>query len=403
MRARVLIRLNQRPIRSGSLYPGHVFGIGRGPKQDLQLVGLGVSRAHATLELRRDGPYVSDLGSANGTILNSERLPANVPTPVPDRGVIEISDYLIQVLISTGDASRTNAEKERVQALVLDEQIEIRYLIATGAAGSVWAGWDEPHQHMVAVKVLQKLCDAEALERFGQEARVIARVDSPYVVKVFDFCATGVRPYLLMELVPGISAQDRLVEEPMALAEAVSVGADIAHALMALEEAAVVHRDVKPANVLLAPDGIAKLTDFGIAKDLNAGGEVTQKGDGLGSFCYMAPEQFCNAMDAEASADLYGLGATLYHLIGGHPPFVYSGRGNPALVIERIVNEAPEPLLKTAGGLPIPRELTALIQKLLEKEPSNRPSAREAFAELQALRALSAGEEDRSLDETQCD
>jgi serine/threonine-protein kinase len=223
---------------------------------------------------------------------------------------------------------------------------------------------------MVAVKVLDGF-DAEDRQRFVREARVCAKIESPHVVRLFDFRVERGHPYLVMELVPGLSALERLSEDEVPLNEALAIARDMAAALVALEQVGVVHRDVKPGNVLIGPDGVAKLTDFGIAKDLNSQTILTQAGMGLGTFSYMAPEQFQEARDVGFSADLYGLGASLYHLLAGRPPFVYSGRGNPAEFVEQIVNEPP-PLLSEFRD-DIPQEVVSFVHALLEKDPDRRP------------------------------
>ena len=159
----------------------------------------------------------------------------------------------------------------------------------------------------------------------------------------------------------------------MPIDEALRVGIDMTCAMTALEEQGVIHRDIKPSNILLAPDGVAKLSDFGIARDLNSETHLTQAGAGLGTFSYMAPEQFQEARAVDQTADIYGLGATLYHLVATQPPFYYSGRGNPAEFIERILNESPTPLSELRSE--VPKAVCDYIAQMLAKDPSKRPQS----------------------------
>jgi serine/threonine protein kinase len=364
---------------------------------DIQLKGRGVSRRHALVELGEDGLLVHDLGSRNGTLVDGVPVEAEGPAGlISGQGVIRIGGYDLHALVShdpTSDAT-VAAQRTQVQSLVQPAGIEVRYLIGKGATGSVWAGWQAALGRMVAVKVLEGF-DPEDRQRFLREGKVASRLDSPHVVKLYDLQIERDRPYLIMELIPGMSALERLAEGPIPLHEVLDIGVGVASALTALEQAGVVHRDVKPGNVLLVPDGTAKLTDFGIAKDLEAKTILTQAGIGLGTFSYIAPEQFLEARDVTASADLYGLGATLYHLLAGRPPFVYSGRGSPAMLLEQIASEPPPPLSQLAPD--VPRDVRRLVEALLEKDPADRPrGAGVVFAALGDLRRVHAPAEDGS-------
>jgi serine/threonine protein kinase len=172
-----------------------------------------------------------------------------------------------------------------------------------------------------------------------------------------------------MELVQGGSAQDRLMQGPLPIAEALKIGEDVARALEAIAQVGIVHRDVKPQNILLGPGGIAKLSDFGIAKELG-GRMLTTKGTGLGSLPYAAPEQIRDASSVDPRTDVYGLGATLYHLISGRTPF--PSRGIPIVELVRCILDKPP--LPLRGFRPeCPPDVEQLIYEMLAKEPGDRP------------------------------
>ncbi|RMG08934.1 MAG: FHA domain-containing protein [Planctomycetota bacterium] len=383
MRAKLVIRRGERPVRRCLLHSGQVFEVGRGRGVDLQLRGESISRRHALLEVRGDGVRVTDLGSRNGTYLDDRLLEAHTEAVLAPGSELRIGAFRLAAEILPGLEGASGAERAQVQRLVAGDGTEIRYQIGKGATGSVWAGWQPRLNRMVAVKVLEAV-DAEDRQRFLREARLAARIESPYVVRLHDFRVERGRPYLVMELVPGLSALERLAEGEVSLGEALGIGRDLAAALVALGETGIVHRDVKPGNVLLDPSGLAKLTDFGIAKDINSQTLLTEAGTGLGTFSYMAPEQFEAARDVTAAADLYGLGATLYHLLAGRPPFVYSGRGDPAAFVDRILREDPPDLVDFHPDLPV--EVVRFVGSLLQKDPARRPrSAEVVFGVLDGL------------------
>ncbi len=386
MRAKVVVRQQGQPVRRIVIPQGAVFEIGRGRAVDIQLKGQGISRQHASLALREDGLYVRDLGSRNGTIVGGTVVNGGEEKALEAHAEFVVGPYTLSATIHKDSADNAAVtDMARVQALVGPKGIDIRYQIGRGGTGTVWAGWQTTLKRMLAVKVLD-VYDPEDRKRFIREARVAARIDSPFVVKLYDFRIEKGRPYLLMELVPGLSALERLAEGPISIEECLRIAEDMARALASLEESGVVHRDVKPGNVLLGPDGVAKLSDFGIARDLNSETILTQAGTGLGTFSYMAPEQFQEARTADFSADIYGLGATLYHLIANEPPFIYTGRGNPAEFVEQIIGEDPPDLV--ANRSDCPRDVADLVHSMLRKDPRARPrSATVAFNALRELRS----------------
>lgn len=256
--------------------------------------------------------------------------------------------------------------------------------IATGGMGVVWRGWDELLRRVVAIKELLvhpglgEAAAEQAAHRAMREARITARLQHPHAIPVYDVVEHDGRPYLIMEYVPSRSLQSVLTERStLGIDEVAAVGSQIAAALSAAHCAGIVHRDVKPGNVLLAEDGTAKLTDFGISR---AFGDVTVTTTGMvtGTPAYFAPE-VASGNPAGFPADVFSLGSTLYAALEGHPPF--GTHGNPIAILHRVAS----------GHVIPPRRcgrLTPVINDMLQHNPASRPTMRQVE---QALSIATAG------------
>lgn len=264
-------------------------------------------------------------------------------------------------------------------------------LLGRGGMGAVYRAEDESLGRTVALKVLgAETGDPELRRRFLREGRAVARVVAPNVVAIFEVGEERGVAFMSFELVPGGSLKDVLrTRGALPWREAVTLAAGVARGLAAAHAAGLIHRDVKPDNVLVAADGTPKLGDFGVARaDAASGltkGGLTKTGEVLGTLEYMAPEQCEGLREIDARADLYALGATLHALLTGRPPFEGSGY---ALVKKHLL-EAPRAPGASVPG--IPRALDELVLRLLAKEPSARPSSAAFVAT--ALDALASGSE----------
>jgi len=212
---------------------------------------------------------------------------------------------------------------------------------------------------------------------FAAEAALVGRLSHPNVVQIFDAVADPVRPYLVMEYVPGTTLRSFCRPDALlSLEQIVEIGFKCAMALGYVHQKGLIHRDVKPANLLAVMDGDhvidVKVTDFGSVLQLDA--ERTQV-HRVGSLAYMSPEQL-DGSTLGCGADIYSLAAVLYHLVAGRPPF--AGPTQPALM-HQVFNEAPTPLTALRGG--VPPSLDALICQALAKQPADRPASWEAFAQ----------------------
>jgi serine/threonine-protein kinase len=246
-------------------------------------------------------------------------------------------------------------------------------LIGTGGMASVYRGYDTNLQREVAIKVLAAHAAVEPgfVERFRQEARLIASLRHPHIVHVYDMGEADGAVYMVQELLPGPTLGAHIhdvAQRGMRLErqEIVTIIAHLASALDAAHAAGIVHRDVKPANALWNAVGALVLTDFGIAKNTLASVHHTQMGVVLGTPAYLAPEQ-AQGLLATLASDIYALGVVLYELIAGEVPFTGV---TPMQVLLGHLHEPPPPLVAQRPGLPPAVE--DVVQRALAKEPATR-------------------------------
>jgi serine/threonine protein kinase len=201
---------------------------------------------------------------------------------------------------------------------------EIDFKIAEGGMGAVYKARHRDTGAEVAIKIIppETARNQVLLRRFEQEFRAASLIDHPNVVKAIEYNGNGPSPFLVMEYVDGLCLGE-LVERdgPMREAFALSVIAQVCEGLHSAHKQGLIHRDVKPDNILVTKDGVAKLTDLGLVKDIDAEMNLTRTGKGLGTPHFMAPEQFRNAKNADVRCDVYSVAATLYMMVTGQVPF----------------------------------------------------------------------------------
>ncbi|MDQ3502985.1 MAG: protein kinase [Actinomycetota bacterium] len=252
--------------------------------------------------------------------------------------------------------------------------------IATGGMGEVWRAKDVVLDRDVAVKTLRaEFTDDEDFRiRFRAEARHAARLSHPGIASVYDFGESADRAWLVMELVEGEPLSALLHREGALSPErTLEVIAQTAAALQVAHDGGVVHRDVKPGNLLLRPDGVVKVTDFGIASAVDAA-PVTRTGEVVGTAYYLSPEQ-ARGDGAAPASDLYALGVVAFECLSGSRPFP----GDNAVAVATAHLHSPPPALPAS----VPAPLAALVLRLLSKDPGRRPaSAGQLAVEAAALR-----------------
>ena len=266
-------------------------------------------------------------------------------------------------------------------------------VIAAGGMGVVWEATDVVLQRPVAVKIVRPPApeDDAFIERFRDEARGSASLHHPNIAAVFDYGEEDGTAYLVLELVPGRTVSELVRDNPrgMPADDVRSILGQAALALSVAHEAGVVHRDVKPANIIVTPEGQAKLTDFGIAR-LGDGSGHTMTGEVLGTPEYISPEQALGE-PATAASDIYSLGIVTYEMLTGRRPF---DQGSPVATALAQVNDPP-PALPEA----VPADLRAVVEASLAKTPADRPVDARAIAEAVGVSVgvLPAADPTRSL------
>jgi serine/threonine protein kinase len=278
----------------------------------------------------------------------------------------------------------------------IDGKYRIDRLIDRGGMGAIYAATHVNLNRTVAVKLIRTdlLSHPTSIARFKREARMAARVEHPHAVTVYDFGSIdGIGAYLAMEFIQGESLRSLLARRgPLPLAEVVEIATQVASVLGAAHRHGIVHRDVKPANILLRNQDdrfVVKLTDFGIAKSVRAEEttQLTSPSELVGTPSYMAPEQF-SGDDIDGRTDLYALGAVVYEMLSGHCPF----EGTLSEVIGKHLFAEPPHLPEAGASDP----LAVFLVRVMAKAPEDRPATAVDFirelADAAALRAEITGE-----------
>ena len=256
---------------------------------------------------------------------------------------------------------------------------EILGELGRGAMGVVYKAQQIGLRRTVALKMILagEHAGAMQLARFEAEARAIAQIHHPNIVQIYEIGEHAGLPYFSLEFCPGGALDRKLNHEPLPPRRAAELGEQLARAVAAAHAAGVIHRDLKPANILLDAAGVPKVTDFGLARELDEADGHTRTGSVLGTPAYMAPEQAMGNMKAVGpAADQYSLGATLYDLLTGRPPF----RGSSVMdTLEQVRTREPVPPAQLSPSCP--RDLETICLKALQKEPAKRYPSCEALAD----------------------
>ncbi len=264
---------------------------------------------------------------------------------------------------------------------VLADRYKVLDVLGFGAMGTVYKAYDADLAEVVAVKVLRPelLSDPAVLDRFKAEVRLARRISHPAVVRTHDLGESGGTHFLTMEFVEGMTAR-ALVDSrgQLGVSAVLAIGTQLAEALSAAHAQGVIHRDIKPHNMLLNGQGMVKVMDFGVSKLVDHTGAPTEAGLMIGTPAYMAPEQLM-AEDIDARADLYATGVVLFECLTGRLPF---DAPSPMALVAKVLREEPPPAL--APHEATPPGLSAIIARLLAKRPDDRPSSAQELVGLLA-------------------
>ncbi len=296
---------------------------------------------------------------------------------------------------STGDTTPSHPPSGAISSVAWIGRALGKYqltaVLGQGGMGTVFRAHDPLIDRDVAVKLLpEELADDEtALGRFLSEAKAVGKLNHSHVVSVYDVGQEGRAYYLVMELMPGGSASDRLDEgRAFSVLDATRVAIDACKGLAAAHAAGLIHRDIKPANLMKAADGSFKITDFGLAKPSSPRArEITQAGMVVGTPYFMSPEQ-CDAKPVDARTDIYSLGATYYSLLTGRNPYEDS-QSVIQVMFGHCQGDIPDP---RAANPSLPPACSAIVARAMAKSPADRyQSASEMLADLQAVAATLSG------------
>src|SRR5580700_4732116 len=263
---------------------------------------------------------------------------------------------------------------------VFSNRYELTHLIARGGMAQVYRARDRQLDRPVALKVLfpELSVDRAFVERFRREAQAAANLSHPNIVPVFDWGEDNGAYFIVMEFVDGRALSAVLRESgPLPPQQSATIAAHVASALAFAHRHGVVHRDVKPGNVLITADGTVKVTDFGIARAMNTEESLTQTGAVMGTAAYFSPEQ-AEGKGVDARSDIYSLGVVLYEMAVGRPPFTGD---SPVAVASKHVRDAP--VLPREANPAVPMALEAIVMMAMAKNPDDRyRSAEELRADL---------------------
>jgi hypothetical protein len=348
--------------------------VGRGNAADLQIDDPMTSRRHFSVEHKQGGYYITDLGSANGTYLNGEKITESV---LEMGDMIQAGEILLSFLADESTLKHDTVTGQKIAGYLIEERI------GRGAMGTVYKATQLSLDRTVALKILARelVSDTGFIDMFVREAQNAGQLNHPNIVQVYDVGNYKSVYYFSMEYMAGGSVYDLINREgAQPFDRALALAADSARGLLYAEKRGIVHRDIKPDNLMLGVDGTAKIGDLGIARRMHAGTTVAEEGI-FGSPHYMAPEQ-AQGLKVDARTDIYSLGATMYHVLSGKTPF--SGK-SPQEIILKQINEKPRPLLE-ANPL-VPPEVAAVVEKCMAKDPEARyGSSKDLLDELTGLK-----------------
>ncbi|MBR6523611.1 MAG: Stk1 family PASTA domain-containing Ser/Thr kinase [Clostridia bacterium] len=258
---------------------------------------------------------------------------------------------------------------------ILSERYEVSEIIGSGGMAIVYKAKDRLLDRYVAVKMLREELqdDKDFVERFKAEARSAASLNHPNIVSVFDVGTEGNREYFVMEYIEGITLKEIIDKRQLSWKTACSYGVQIAGAIEHAHRKNIVHRDIKPHNIMITKDNVVKVTDFGIARAVTSS-TIVRAGNVIGSVHYFSPEQASGGV-VDFKSDIYSMGVVLYEMLTGRVPFEAE---NPVAIAKMHVDDQPQPPIELNGE--IPETVNDIVLKAISKQPSKRYQRSEDFA-----------------------
>ncbi|NUN47716.1 MAG: protein kinase [Candidatus Brocadiae bacterium] len=351
--------------------------VGRDTSAGISINDTMASRNHFKVEARNGTFYLVDLNSKNGTLLNGSRVKESKIQP-GDR--IQVGETVFSFMEDV-------KAKEELIGRIVGRRYKVIERVGRGGMGTVYKAEQIRLNRLVALKMLQQelVGDPTFIKKFMDEARAAAQFNHPNVVTVYEIDVDNEMsppvPFIAMEYLPGGSVQDMLSrEKKLPVDRALAVILDAARGLEYAEKKQIVHRDIKPDNLMVSEDGRIKIGDLGLAKSLKKDGNRQEEGV-FGTPHFIAPEQALNK-PIDIRADIYALGATFYRILGGTTP--YQGASAKEIIVNKL--KGPPPSLETLDpGLP--KGLVAIVDRMMRNAPEERhATAKELVTELDKLR-----------------
>ena len=370
MKAKVIIRTAGKAQEiQRFLDPHQEMQVGRSPLCQIHVDDRKLSRIHCSFSFSQGSYFIKDNISTNGTYVNQKKISA--AEPLKDNDVIRIGDS--QLLFNlVQEAEEPTPRQSNLIATKIDLYDIIKYL-GGGGNGEVYLAKQSSSETLFALKILkpEAATDPFMVKRFIKEARACASLNHPVLIKLYDVGMFEDRPYLVLEYAHGrtlsnVVAEKKRLDPILALkiTEPLTSALEYSHGL------GIIHRDIKPGNVLVTDDyNEVKLIDMGMVKILNESG-LTLAGQILGTPRYMPPEQIEDASTTTALADIYGLGATLYSMLAGLPPYHELRTNHLREMLQYIVSWPPMPLENLAPD--VPSSVLSIVQKAMARDPKNR-------------------------------
>ncbi|RKY24771.1 MAG: hypothetical protein DRP79_07315, partial [Planctomycetota bacterium] len=351
--------------------------IGRSPSCQIRLADERVSRHHAQIEPVPEGYLLTDLGSGNGTFVNGKKV-TEQRLRIGDR--IQVGETLISVLEDTVRAETGGLLGRTIGGYRLEKRI------GRGGMGTVYKATQLSLARPVALKILSEdlASNRSFTTMFINEARAAARLSHPNVVLAYDVGKDQDKFFFAMEYVPGGSVQELLAKEKqLPVDRAVRFVIEAAKGLEYAERRGIVHRDIKPDNLMITDDGGIKICDLGLAKRYGVAEQSTGREGICGSPHYIAPEQ-ARGKQVDHRADIYSLGATFYRMLAGVTPFT---GGSVKELIKKHITDDPRPIGELRPD--VPDSIARVIQRMMARDPAQRyQSATEVISDLSSLQAF---------------
>ena len=349
--------------------------IGKGKGCNLQLNDDGIAELHCQIYKQGDNFFVKNLESEEKTFVNDKEVNEH---PLSVKDCIRIGTVRMEFCAEEDRPPIKTQFVDKQDEFDLPETIEddprkigdyiILDHLGTGATGDVFKAENFSTHEIVALKILHAQdIDKHTLKRFVQEVQICSKFDHPKIVKVYEFGMFKGRPLIAMEYIEGISLEEFIKEHgPLTPAQALRTAGQIAQALHYTHKQGVIHRDLKPSNILLQNKENIKIIDFGVIKVY--GNSITFANQMIGTVRYIPPEQIDDASSVDERADLYSLGAIMYFLVCGKPPF-FDIEGIESLILN-INARKLTPLKKLVPG--IPTEFQNIVRKAMHKKIEKR-------------------------------